>query len=187
MTVPERLQRDYRAAFLRYLPRRDEVALHTGYELGRAAVHDRVSILDLAQVHHDLGEFARGHWDRSCPPDEVVGIATGGSEFFLEVLAPLRHGSAQLARQAVKAGGEGGGEGGPPGLGDPVPRTEAPRPGHREALSLRADPAGAHAAATSGVPQPEPANCQRRRVERRHGRASTTAEWPLAASRRQSR
>ena len=28
------LTRDYRAAFLRYLPRREEAALHTGYELG---------------------------------------------------------------------------------------------------------------------------------------------------------
>ena len=84
MTAPERLQREYRVAFLRYLPRRDEVALHTGYELGRAAVHDGMSILDLAQVHHDiLLEVIR-----TCPPAEVVEVATGGSEFFLEVLAP---------------------------------------------------------------------------------------------------
>jgi Phosphoserine phosphatase RsbU, N-terminal domain len=83
MTVSESLQRDYRAAFLRYLPRRDEVALHAGYELGRAAVHNKVSILDLAQVHHDiLVEVIR-----TCPPAEVVEVATGGSEFFLEVLA----------------------------------------------------------------------------------------------------
>ena len=42
-----------------------------------------MSILDLAQVHHDiLLEVIR-----TCPPDEVVEVATGGSEFFLEVLA----------------------------------------------------------------------------------------------------
>ena len=83
MTVPESLERDYRAAFLRYLPRRDEVALHTGYKLGRAAVHDRVSILDLAQLHDILLEVIG-----TCSPTEVVEVATGGSEFFLEVLAP---------------------------------------------------------------------------------------------------
>lgn len=38
MTGLADVRRDYRAAFLRYLPRRDEAALHAGYELGRAAV-----------------------------------------------------------------------------------------------------------------------------------------------------
>ena len=32
------LTRDYRTAFLRYLPRREEAALTSGYELGRGAV-----------------------------------------------------------------------------------------------------------------------------------------------------
>ena len=51
----ENSQRDYRAAFLRYLPRRDEVALNAGYELGRAGLLAReVSMLDVAHVHHDV-------------------------------------------------------------------------------------------------------------------------------------
>ena len=77
------LERDYRAAFLRYLPRRHEEALHAGYQLGRAAVTGGLSILQLAQVHHAvLLEVLR-----DSPPDEVASVAGAASEFFLEVLA----------------------------------------------------------------------------------------------------
>ena len=46
MTDVEDLTRDYRAAFLRYLPARSEAALTLGYELGRRAVVDGVSVSD---------------------------------------------------------------------------------------------------------------------------------------------
>ena len=52
VTELEALTRDYRTAFLRYLPGRSEAALTRGYEIGRQAVVDGVSMLDLAQVHH---------------------------------------------------------------------------------------------------------------------------------------
>jgi hypothetical protein len=83
MTALDDLGRDYRVAFLRYLPRRDEAALTRGYQLGRAAVTDGVSILELAQVHHEvfLGVLSE------TPADELGSIATAASEFFLEVLA----------------------------------------------------------------------------------------------------
>jgi phosphoserine phosphatase RsbU-like protein len=77
------LTRDYRAAFLRYLPRREEAALHTGYELGRAAVSDGLSILDLAQIHHEV--FLEVLVDT--PSEDLARVATAASEFFLEVLA----------------------------------------------------------------------------------------------------
>ena len=51
MSRPDDLARDYRAAFLRYLPRQAEAAAHSGYELGRSAVADGVSILELVRVH----------------------------------------------------------------------------------------------------------------------------------------
>ena len=54
VTELERLQRNYRTAFLRYLPSRDEAALHLGYEIGRAAMAGGLSLLDLAQVHHRI-------------------------------------------------------------------------------------------------------------------------------------
>ncbi len=83
MTALDDVRRDYRAAFLRYLPRREEAALHVGYELGRSAVTDGLSILDLVQVHHDvlLEVLQDSHGD------DLAGVATAASEFLLEVLA----------------------------------------------------------------------------------------------------
>jgi hypothetical protein len=83
MTKLVDLARDYRAAFLRYLPRREEAALHTGYELGRSAVTDGLSILDLAQIHHDV--FLEVLIDT--PTEDMARVASAASEFFLEVLA----------------------------------------------------------------------------------------------------
>jgi hypothetical protein len=83
MTGLEDLRRDYRTAFLRYLPRRDEAALHVGYEIGRAAVVNGLSILDLAQVHHEVFlEVLRD--TRSA---DLGDVAAAASEFLVEVLA----------------------------------------------------------------------------------------------------
>lgn len=77
------LRRDYRAAFLRYLPRHDEAPLHVGYEIGRAAVASSLSMLDLVQIHHevllDVLRDTRG--------DDLAAVATAASEFLVEVLA----------------------------------------------------------------------------------------------------
>ncbi len=83
MTSLEALARNYRAAFLRYLPRREEAALHTGYELGRRAVAEGISILELARLHHDI--YLEVLLDSRS--DELIRVATAASEFFLEVLA----------------------------------------------------------------------------------------------------
>jgi hypothetical protein len=83
MTLLDDLARSYRVAFLRYLSRGEEAALHSGYELGRSAVTGGVSILELAQVHHDvLLEVLQ-----RTPPQDVTGVATSASQFFLEVIA----------------------------------------------------------------------------------------------------
>jgi hypothetical protein len=83
MTAAEALTRDYRVAFFHYLPRREEAALHRGYELGRSAVAEGVSILELARVHHEvLLEVLR-----EAPTAEVPELAAAASEFLLEVLA----------------------------------------------------------------------------------------------------
>jgi phosphoserine phosphatase RsbU-like protein len=83
MTALEDVRRDYRAGFLRYLPRREEAALNIGYQLGRSAVTEGLSILDLAQVHHEVFlevlQDSRG--------DDMTRVATAAAEFFLEVLA----------------------------------------------------------------------------------------------------
>jgi hypothetical protein len=56
--VPHRdldgVTRDYRVAFLSSLPRQNEAALALGYDLGRRAVADGISILQLVEVHHTV-------------------------------------------------------------------------------------------------------------------------------------
>jgi hypothetical protein len=77
------LTRDYRVAFLAYLPRREEAALHRAYELGRSAVAEGLSILELALIHHQVFlEILR-----ESPSEELPEVARAASEFFLEVLA----------------------------------------------------------------------------------------------------
>lgn len=86
LPAPEqlRLQRDYRPAFLRYLSRRDEPARHAGYVLGRAAVAEGQSILDLVEAHHvTLLEVLPDARDAH----EVVAMSTAASEFLIEALA----------------------------------------------------------------------------------------------------
>jgi hypothetical protein len=83
MTPLQNLERNYRVAFLRYLPRREEAPLHVGYQIGRQAVIDGLSILDLAQVHHTV--FLEVLQDSH--EDDLTGVATAASEFLLEVLA----------------------------------------------------------------------------------------------------
>ena len=95
MTALEKVRRDYRAAFLRYLPRREEAALHIGYQLGRSAVTDGLSILDLAQLHHEV--FLEVLQDS--PGEDLAQIATAASEFFLEVLATYDMAQRSLFRE----------------------------------------------------------------------------------------
>lgn len=83
MSTRADLAQDYRVAFLRYLPRREEMALASAYDIGRRALDKGLTLLDLAEVHHErLIEVLR-----EADPDEVVDVACAGSEFFLEVLA----------------------------------------------------------------------------------------------------
>ena len=93
----ERLQRDYRPAFLRYLSRRDEPARHAGYVIGRAAVAAGQSMLDVVAAHHvTLLEVLPDARD----PDEVLGMSTAASEFLTEVLASFSMTSGAFAGMA---------------------------------------------------------------------------------------
>ena len=75
--------RDYRAAFLRSLPRHNESALAIGYDLGRRAVTDRVSLLDLVQVHHVvLAEVLS-----DSPAADTGRVLQAASSFLVEVLS----------------------------------------------------------------------------------------------------
>ena len=80
----ERFRRDYAPAFLQYLSEGSEPGRRAAYELGRRAIRDRLSILDLARIHHTvLLDVLKTH--RTAP--ELEHIARAASEFLVEALA----------------------------------------------------------------------------------------------------
>jgi hypothetical protein len=80
----ERFRRDYAPAFLQYLSQRGEPGRRTAYELGRRAITEQLSVLDLARIHHAmLLEVLKTH--RS--PQELEHVAQAASEFLVEALA----------------------------------------------------------------------------------------------------
>ena len=90
----ERLQRNYRPAFLRYLSRRDEQARAAGYDLGRAAVGSGQELLDLVAAHHvTLLEVLPDARDA----DEAASMCTAAAEFLTEVLASFAMASSAFA------------------------------------------------------------------------------------------
>ena len=79
----EGVRRNYRAAFLRYLARHEEAALHAGYEIGRVGLEAGLGLLELVQVHHVVLVDVL----RDTPADEVPAVAAAASDFLLEVLS----------------------------------------------------------------------------------------------------
>jgi hypothetical protein len=80
----ERFRRDYAPVFLQYVSERGEPGLRTAYELGRRAMLEELSMLDLVQIHHAvLLDVLKTLKD----PEELEDISQAASEFFVEVLA----------------------------------------------------------------------------------------------------
>jgi hypothetical protein len=80
----ERFRRDYAPVFLQYLSERSEPGRRAAYELGRRAITEQLSVLDLARIHHGmLLEVLRTHRT----PRELEQIAQAASEFLVEALA----------------------------------------------------------------------------------------------------
>jgi phosphoserine phosphatase RsbU-like protein len=50
----QRFRRDYAPVFLQYLSDRDERGRRAAYELGRRAITEQRSVLDLARIHHGV-------------------------------------------------------------------------------------------------------------------------------------
>jgi hypothetical protein len=79
-----RFRRDYAPAFLQYLSERGEPGRRAAYELGRRAITEQLSVLDLTRIHHAmLLEVLRTHRT----PRELEHIAQAASEFLVEALA----------------------------------------------------------------------------------------------------
>jgi hypothetical protein len=81
----EALRRDYRTAFLRYLPRRAETALALAYDIGRSSVADGTSVLVVVQLHHDILREVVS----DTRADEVDDVIECAGEFLAEVLASV--------------------------------------------------------------------------------------------------
>jgi hypothetical protein len=80
----ERFRRDYAPAFLQYLTDRGERGRQAAYELGRRAISEQLSILELARIHHTvLLDVLKTHRTAH----ELEHIAQAASEFLVEALA----------------------------------------------------------------------------------------------------
>ena len=80
----ERFRRDYKPAFLQYLSDGGERGRRAAYELGRRAISQHLSILDLARIHHGvLLDVLKTHRTAH----ELEHIARAASEFLVEALA----------------------------------------------------------------------------------------------------
>jgi hypothetical protein len=80
----DRLTRNYTPAFLAFLNNPDEEHLHHAYELGRAALADGVTLLDLIRTHH----AAFGQVVTNIDPGTQAGAVDAAASFLIEALAP---------------------------------------------------------------------------------------------------
>lgn len=81
-----RLHQNYTPAFLGHLARRDEATLHAAYELGRAALADDVSLLDLVRIHSAV---LRTVLVSEPDPQDIPAILDASAAFLVESLAPF--------------------------------------------------------------------------------------------------
>lgn len=74
---------DHRTALLRFLPRRDEAARATAYELGRRAFAGGISLLEVCRVHEDAVLAVM----RESPSSERLAVASAGADLLLDLVA----------------------------------------------------------------------------------------------------
>ena len=74
----------YRTVFASYLAEPSEESLRDAYELGRGAVRQGLSVLDLAAVHHDVLAETHGH---ASDVADAAHATTLAGQFFLESLS----------------------------------------------------------------------------------------------------
>ncbi|MBW0018458.1 MAG: SpoIIE family protein phosphatase [Mycobacterium sp.] len=103
MTTTEDFHAHYVAALRRYLDARDEDSLAVGHELGRRALQERVSMLDIVENHVRFIDELR---------DDLPDNTPSTLEFLLQTLAPLDvatrgflDGTRRYAEQRARAEG----------------------------------------------------------------------------------
>jgi len=106
----DQLAQNYTAAFVGYLSQRGEATLRAAYELGRAALADGISLLDLVRCHHAV--FGRLLSATSSVQDQQ-DILSAAAEFLVEVLASYemaRRGFLETSTAAAVKWGAGAGQ-----------------------------------------------------------------------------
>ena len=103
MSQLDRLERNYRTAFLRYLSSRDEAALHRGYQIGRAGMTGGLSLLDLVQVLGALLAVVDGELSPS--PGPYVARGSRYNDFGRKGAAIIRGDETHGQRRAEKSAG----------------------------------------------------------------------------------
>jgi hypothetical protein len=100
-----RLTQNYTPAFQAFLNNPDEPRLHRAYELGRTALADGVSLLDLIRTHHT----AFGQVVTTIGTDTQASTVDAAATFLIEALAPYemaRRGYLEKARNDRPLPGE---------------------------------------------------------------------------------
>jgi serine phosphatase RsbU (regulator of sigma subunit) len=98
-----RFHKDYESAFAEYLRSPGEQALNTAYELGRRAVADEISLLEMSEVHH---RTLVGALDRNEGRIPETQLARQAAAFFSEALSTheiLQRGYVEAQRTAQLA------------------------------------------------------------------------------------
>jgi len=100
-----RLTRNYTPAFLAFLNNPDERGLHRAYELGRIALADGVTLLDLIRTHH----AAFGQVVTNINPGTQACAVDAAASLLIEAFAPYEMARRDYLERA---------------------RDDRPRPGH---------------------------------------------------------
>jgi hypothetical protein len=79
-----RLRLDYAPLMLRYLTQQDELGLKSAYELGRDAMRESVSLLDVVRMHNELFLDVLA---TARDADEAKSVAAASSALLIDLIA----------------------------------------------------------------------------------------------------
>jgi hypothetical protein len=84
-TAIERFLQNYRPAFMAFVAHQDEEHLHAGYELGRGALTDGITLIDLVRTHDSVFVALL---ETAGEPAERQQILDAAAAFLVEAVAP---------------------------------------------------------------------------------------------------
>jgi signal transduction histidine kinase len=94
MKSPTTFEVEYRSAFDEYTQRGGEVALGRAYELGRRALSEKKSLMEIASLHHQALYGMRGEGHGAARQQQLLAAA---AQFLAEMLSPY-----EMAHRAVQ-------------------------------------------------------------------------------------